>query len=70
MPADFMANSVDDFKDLKKLENEIQLMSCPFSSGLQKPPDVLQTEFIYLKVNNGLKEKFNFLKYTFFLDIK
>jgi hypothetical protein len=53
-----MTNSVDDFRDCKKVENEIQLLTCPYCFDVKKAPDNLQTELINLQCHKELKEQF------------
>jgi hypothetical protein len=43
------------FKDFKKLQNEIQLLTCSFSSDFDKAPDTLHIELINLQSAEGLK---------------
>jgi len=41
---------------VKRTENEIQLLTCPFSSDTEKDPDDLQLELIHLEQGNKLRE--------------
>jgi hypothetical protein len=50
-------NSIDDFRDCKKVENEIQLLTCPFCFEVKKAPDNSQTELINLQSERGLNEQ-------------
>jgi hypothetical protein len=60
-----MKNSVRQFKEFKKVENEIQLLTHPFSFDVVKASDNLQLE---LKSDNGVKEKLNSVKFSAFSD--
>jgi hypothetical protein len=51
-----MKNSIDDFRDCKKVENEIQLLTSPFCFDVKKAPDNPQTELINLQCDRGIKE--------------
>jgi 17beta-estradiol 17-dehydrogenase/3beta-hydroxysteroid 3-dehydrogenase/mitotic-spindle organizing protein 1 len=47
------------FEDFKKVENEIHLLTCPFSSDVENAPCNLQLKLTELQSYNGLKEQFN-----------
>jgi hypothetical protein len=55
--------SVDD-KDFKKAGHEFELLSCSFSFDVDEIPHNLQVKLIDLHSDNGLEEKFNFVKYV------
>lgn len=50
------------FKDFRKVENEIQLLTCPFYFNVEKAPANLQLKLIAFWSTNGMKQKFNYVK--------
>jgi hypothetical protein len=46
--------------NFKKVENEIQLLTCLFSSDDEKAPDNVQLDLINFESDNGLKVKVQF----------
>lgn len=64
----YMKNSIINFK---KVENEIQLLTCPFIFILQQAPDNLQMKLSDLQNDTKIKEKLNFRMHaTMFLVAK
>jgi len=57
------------FEDMRKVKDEIQLLTCPSSSDAEKAPDNPLLKLIYLQSDNGLKDTFNFMKCADFLGV-
>jgi hypothetical protein len=62
-----MKNSIDDFRDCKKAENEMQLLTCPFCFDVKKAPDNPQKGQINLQRDIGLKKQLTSAKCADFL---